>query len=190
MNTLTTVVVNLHHLADQVSVFIDSVRARYPFDLVTCFEPHLLGTGASTKRYGRRYATGAFLVGYADTLIKHDLRSFLTMHAEQGPVFGSLLVFHSPEPHQSGIVRMDDHGFIGGIEEKPEKPSTDLAFAGFGVLERSLLDIDCQGQDLVRDYLGRASQVPRGLYGIPCGGQVVDIGTPRRLADAERWRAE
>ena len=50
----------------------------------------------------------------------------------------SILVFKSKTPETGGVVEVDDDDFIINIEEKPEKPKTNLVADGLMALDGSI----------------------------------------------------
>ena len=62
-----------------------------------------------------------------------------------------MLVAEVPDPQRFGIVELDKNFFVKGIEEKPEKPKTNLASCGFFVFTPEIFEYE-------------PSQGPKGEY--------------------------
>ena len=178
------VLVNTHHLADQVGAH---VAQRFTFPAVRLsHEPVLLGS-AGTLLANRDFVADEdmFLVVYADNLTDFDLRVLIDAHRAGGTI-ATLSVFRAPRPSQCGIVDLDGDLIVGFVE-KPEKPPSDLANAGMYAFHPSVLaeiplspprDI---GFDLLPRLMGRMKAVQLS----DCS--FLDIGTTAAL---ERARSE
>lgn len=181
------VVVNTHHMAAEVRAFCDG---RHPLDVTVTYEPSLLGS-AGTLRANRGFVEGApyFAVGYADTYVHASLMPLIARHERQSPI-ATIGLFEPPDPHQAGIVTLDERGMVTSFEEKPARPRSTLAFAGVligapGLIDRIPERVPCDlGADILPSLIGV-------MAGAVVDGLVCDIGTPEtyaavnaRMADA------
>jgi mannose-1-phosphate guanylyltransferase len=178
------VLVNTHHLADQVA---DHVAGRTTGPAVhLAHEPVLLGSAGTLLR-NRDFLDGedVFLVLNSDNLTDFDLRLLVDAHREGGAV-ATLTVFRTPRPSECGILEVVD-GRVVGFVEKPAAPRSDLANAGMYAFGPEVLDEIPDslprdvGFDLLPRLVGRARAVSIG------DSWFLDIGTPQAL---ERARAE
>lgn len=181
---VTEVLLNTHHLGDQVQAYVRARAARGALPRVTLFhEPVLLGS-AGTVAANRAFVRGErrFLVIYADNLTDMDLRDFVAFHDAHRSDFTTGL-FETPEPRQCGIATLDAHQRIVAFQEKPERPTSTLANAGLYLATPSLFDLIPPnaytdfGFDVLPRLVGR-------MYGYRIPGFYSDIGTPARLAAA------
>ncbi len=208
------VLVNTHHLAEQVRAYVD--RRAEPLPHVTLFhEEELLGS-AGTVAANRKWLgeDDAFLVVYADNLTDVDLREMIRLHDEKtkpdcpritqidtdnessSPIrvhpchpWATIALFHSPAPSQCGIAELDLDGRIVGFVEKPEHPVSDLANAGIYVMQREVLDL-IPNKPIADFGFDVLPQLVGRMYGYEINGFFVDIGTLERLEFAKRvWRS-
>ena len=180
------VVVNLHHLPEQVLEHL--ARREGPPTVHTVSEPELLGS-AGTLRANRGFVEGEelFLVVNADNLTDFDLRGLVEAHRAGGAV-ATIAVFRSPRPSACGVVEVVGD-LVTGFEEKPAHPRSDLANAGLYAFDPQVLDLvegppprDI-GFDLLPGLVGRARALDLG------DAYFADIGTPDALARADRdWK--
>lgn len=179
------VLVNLHHLPEQVSDFL--VHTRLPLQVHKAYEPKLLGSAGTLRAHKDFVASeDAFLICYADNLTNCDLTALWTEHMQYRPVM-TMGVFMPPDAQACGIAELGPDGTLLGFEEKPEQPRGSLANAGIYVGSHEIfsslgdripLDI---GHDLVPKLLGR-------IRAVPIQGYLRDIGTPVAYALAqEEW---
>ena len=183
---VTDVLVNLHHLADQVKAHV--ARRRRPPAVRLCYEPTLLGS-AGTLAANRTFVAGEefFLACYVDNLTDFDLSVLVERHRSWGGL-ATLALMHTDEPHAKGIVELDADGIVASFEEKPEAPKSDLANAGIYAFAPSVIDSIAKspadiGYDLLPQLVGKAQ-------GFVIDAYLRDIGTPGAYAAAEReWAA-
>jgi histidinol-phosphate phosphatase family protein len=177
------VLINTHHLRDQVQDYITRANARGGQEVVEAFEPQLLGS-AGTVTSHRAFADAAdeLLLVYADNLSDVDLPAMVAYHRSHGdPV--TMLLFRAFDPRACGIVELDGDGRVADFAEKPEHPRTNLANAGVYVVSAAAFRemADAHGVDLGHDVLGRFVGRMRGWVH---QGYHIDIGTHEALARA------
>lgn len=181
---VTSVLVNTHHLADQVGRFAESARAP-GFDITLFHEPELLGT-AGTVWANRAFLAGEpeFLVIYADNLTNADLSKFVQYHRDKRSPF-TMGLFETPAPEQGGIAVLDADGRVAEFVEKPKQPRSNLANAGMYLAGPALFDLLPQkpfmdfGFDILPLMVGR-------MFGYRIPEYYCDLGTPERLERARR----
>lgn len=181
------VLVNTHHLADQVAAHVAGRGSDPPVRLL--HEKTLRGS-AGTLRAARDLLAPDpwFLAVNADNLTDYDLRDLVEAHAGFGGS-ATITAFHAPRPSECGILEVDESGCLVGFEEKPAEPRAFLANAGLYAFGKDVLDLiegpeprDI-GTHLLPRLVGRAQVVSIGE------AYLRDIGTPEALAEAQStWR--
>ncbi len=196
------VLINLHHLADQVKAFLQERQRRAANNLkvVWVWEEVLLGSGG-TIWANRDFVADeeTFLIVYADNLTDMDLKDMLADHQgrrEKDCVL-TMGLFHTQNPSACGIAELDGRGKILSFVEKPPHPATNLANAGIYVASRRLFDFfpaavnqrqDPAVLDLGHDVLPRLTGK---MYGYRIKGYLRDIGTlAAYYAAQEEWPLE
>lgn len=182
---ISDVLVNTHHLADQVRDHIAAINAKGGLRVTEAFEPALLGS-AGTLHANRGWADDAdsIVVIYADNLSTIDLTDLVAFHTGQNAPM-TMALFHTPYPSQCGIATLDAQGTITAFVEKPEQPQSDLANAGIYVMDADLwravadLNVFDFGFDVLPRYVGQ-------MQGYPFDGYHRDIGNPASLDQANR----
>ncbi len=144
------IIVNTHHLADQVTEFLDHYRRRYGcagLTLAVSKEEQLLDTGGGVQRAGWFFDDGKpFVVHNVDVLSDLDLRRLLEVHRNSGAI-ATLAV---RERKSARYLLFDAGGGLCGwqslqtgekrMARAAEGPVTPLSFMGIQVISPALLD--------------------------------------------------
>jgi NDP-sugar pyrophosphorylase family protein len=186
------IAMNLHHLPDVVTAHFGDGSA-FSISLTYSIEDALLGTAGGIKRLASFLDDDVFVVHYGDVLTDLDLTGLVAFHASRPrrPCL-SVTLYRVTNPHECGIVALDDGARIVRFQEKPAPDSVfdNLANAGVLVMDHQFLahvpsDQTC---DLGRDVFPRFLSLDVPMYGwpIPPRTFLVDVGTPERYAHACR----
>ncbi|MDQ3894311.1 MAG: nucleotidyltransferase family protein [Actinomycetota bacterium] len=182
------VVINAHHLADQIEAFIDGYRG--PLELVCVREQRLLGTAGGVRNALPHLLPGPFLVLYGDVLVDAPLAPLVAIHRRERAL-ATLAVHEASSAEGKGVVDIDACGRVVGFVEKGdggEGEARVLINSGVYVVEEELVSSLPEGVrlDFGHDVLPDA--VRRGwpvfVHRLP--SPVVDVGTPEGLALARR----
>jgi len=178
------ILINTHHLADQVRDHIKQTNKTRSLNVVEAYEPQLLGS-AGTVHANKDWASDAqdVLIIYADNLSDADLADLLAFHRGHSDPL-TMMLFHAPNPTQCGIATLDGDDRITHFVEKPETPESDMANAGLYVVDaQTWCDIaDMNVFDFGFDVIDRYAGHMRGFIH---SGYHRDIGTHTALAAAE-----
>jgi mannose-1-phosphate guanylyltransferase len=176
------VLINTSYLAETVKQYIKDHSRGLSIKVV--YEETLLGSGGTIKN-NWDFVEGeySFFVFYADNLTDINLNNMVEFHGRHQKDL-TLAVFKVPNPQECGIIEMDDDSSIISFIEKPEKPVSDLAFAGIILSRPGLMDFfpDKDVFDLGHDVLPK---VIGNATGYIMDDYLLDIGTPEKLAQAE-----
>lgn len=181
------ILVNVSQHAALVERFLNERRCRARVTLVQEAAPR--GT-AGTVRDQRSFVGDSeeFWVFHSDNLTNVRLGPMIAAHRAHDALL-TVGLFRAPDPTAAGIVLMGPDATIERFEEKPARPSSDLANAGIYLARRALLDELPRGNGLLdfgHDVLPRLAGRMRG-YVIP--EFLADIGTPLALERAtQAWR--
>lgn len=181
---VTSVLLNTHHLADQVSEYVES-HALPGLEVILSYEPKLLGT-AGTVMAHRSFVKGEknFFILYADNLTDMNLTDFHDFHCRKSSPF-TVGLFRTPHPESCGIATCDAEGRIVQFVEKPHNPSSNLANSGLYIAGPDVFDLIPRkpfvdfGYDVLHLMIGK-------MYGYTIEGFFRDLGTPERLEQARK----
>jgi mannose-1-phosphate guanylyltransferase len=179
---ITNVLINTHHLSEQVVKFINSVDT--PLEVQLSYEKELLGS-LGTIIYNKNFYKDdeSVLVINADNLTNMNLSRFIECHLSHN-LDASIGLMETENPSECGIVEMDFDNNIIGYEEKPIIPKTNISNAGvylFNTIIFRNLEASCVlndiGNDLLPNLVGRS-------YGYLLDEFLIDIGSLSALEKA------
>jgi mannose-1-phosphate guanylyltransferase len=155
----TRIVINDHHLANQIERYIGSER--WELEVQVRVEPEILGTGGGIKNCADLFRDApSFCVINADIYHSFDLRAVLRYHAEENNL-ATLVLCDDPRFNQVGI---DEEGRIISIRGQAVKKSLSpvhvLTFTGIHLISSRLLDFMPSAKffDIIRFYIDLASR--------------------------------
>jgi len=143
------VLVNTHHLPEQLSAYLVGKNATGRFEVRETYEPTLLGSAGTITANadfvpreresgsGGSGGAGEVLIIYSDNLSNVDLAKFLAFHRSHGDPF-TMLLFRAQFPEKSGIAEVAPDGKVLSFIEKPKQPKSDLANAGMYAMSAAM----------------------------------------------------
>jgi NDP-sugar pyrophosphorylase family protein len=181
-------IVNLHYLPEKITGYFGD-GSKFGVRMTYSFEPELLGTAGAVKKMAAELANGPFLLFYGDNLLRLRVAPLVEFHRARRAV-ATLALFESAEPWTGGVVETDATGRVTRFVEKPDRKtiSTNLINAGIYVLEPAVLDSIPAGQfcDFGKQVFPQLLADRQPVYAMKPHAYIRDIGTPERLAAAQR----
>lgn len=178
---VTEVLINLHHLPDQVRAHVNAINT--PIKVTFYFEATLLGS-AGTLKINADFIKNedCFYIIYADNLTSIHLKDLYQFHKSQQHPF-TMALFVSDTPSHCGIAALDDKGTVVDFVEKPASPKSNLANAGIYIASPSVIALipEKNPADIGFDLL---PQLVNKMSGWKTNSYLIDIGTPENLAKA------
>jgi mannose-1-phosphate guanylyltransferase len=181
-NGIERVVVNAHHLADQVQDF----AAAYPQadDITVLVEPQLLGTAGGVRNALAYLGEDPFVVLYGDVITDEPIAPVLERHRGRHAA-ATLTVYPSREVEGKGTVELDHDGLVRAFHEKTSSGSETEAYvnAGLYIVDPQLLrDLPAGVMlDFGHDVFPAAVERGERIAGHRLQAPVIDIGTPSML---------
>jgi mannose-1-phosphate guanylyltransferase len=180
---ITDVLVNVSRHASLVAQFVGNYTG--PIRISVVIEQEPCGN-AGTVRDNRAFVDGedSFFVLYSDNLTSADLSRLWQAHSAHAGVL-TVGLFETPWPEMAGIATLDREGRLTAFEEKPSRPTSNLANAGIYVARASVLDLIPEGPvvDFARDVFPLCAG---RMHGSHLAGYLLDIGHPAALERAAR----
>ena len=177
------VVINLHHLAEQIQSFVGDGRA-WGLRIHYSHETHLLGTGGGIQKASPYLLQGPFVVMNGDILLELDLNDVLRFHQSNNAQV-TMVLRRDPEVDRFGAIEIDGYNrvrqFLGKLPV-PDAPRKKLMFTGVHIMEPevfSCMPSQSAAFSIVDVYLDmlRAGQ---NILGYETRGFWTDLGTRAR----------
>ncbi len=140
---ITGIVINVHHLHQQITSFIQSQN--YPIEVTTRYEEKILGTGGAIKNVSDFIGDQPFLVINSDILTDIDIAAVSTLH-QQHPHPATLVMHDYPIFNK---VRIDENENIIDFSSKEKNISNGFscrAFSGIQILDPLIMDFIPENQ--------------------------------------------
>jgi MurNAc alpha-1-phosphate uridylyltransferase len=178
-----TVVVNVHHLGEQIAAHLDG-RARI------VREDRLLETGGSVKNALSLLGDGPYFILNGDGLWRDGSQPMLSrMEAAWDPArMDALLLLHPIETAIGGEAKDRGDYFLdadGRAHHRGSAASAPYMFASVSICDSRLFRDSPDGSFSLLKLWTRAEAAGR-LFGIVHDGDWFHVGTPQALAEAER----
>ncbi len=178
---ITDILINLHHLADQVRSYVEARPDSQNITLV--YEKELLGTAGTIRKNADFFKKEQVMVIHADNFCTADLKKFIVAH-DRRPAGTeiTMMTFITDQPESCGIVETNSFGVVTAFHEKVASPPGNVANGAVYIFEPSVvkaittmtsapLDIS---RDVIPKYLGK-------IFAWPTNAIHIDVGTPRQL---------
>jgi mannose-1-phosphate guanylyltransferase len=181
-HSIDKILINVHAHAKVVREFLEGYNDG--IEICVSEEPLLLGSaGTLLKNRAWLGADSGFWVFYSDVLTNVNLERMLEHHKTCSQV-ATLGVCEVPDPKRCGIVTVDEKTVVREFVEKPQEPSSNLAFSGIIMSEPTLLDFIPNhipadiGSHVLPNLVGRMAAYRISDY-------LLDIGTPENYRAAQ-----
>ncbi len=175
------ILINTHHLHDQVAAFVNDLKTDARIQLV--HEPRILDTGGAIANIRSFLDDAPFFVVNSDIVSDLDLKGLYRAHVTSSAF--ATLALHHYEPFNK--IRVADNGVILDFDT----PKTGLAFTGIQVLSPQIFKFfpDKEKFSSIDVYRSLTGQGAVKAY-LPPSFFWADIGTvPAYQETARRWTA-
>jgi mannose-1-phosphate guanylyltransferase len=183
------IVINAHHLADQIERFV--VAHPRSADIDVLLEPELLGTAGGVRHALPRLGEEPFAVLYGDVLLDEPLDAVRATH-RRARALVTITVYESDATEGKGTVEIMPDGCVAAFREK-----TGASMEGSTYVNAGLYVIDPRfmarlpsevpldfGQDVFPAALARVERIATHILAAP----VIDVGTLDALERARSVR--
>ena len=137
-NGIERIVINAHHLADQ----LESFAAEHPLaaDIEVVIEPELLGTAGGVRNALPHLGEEAFVVLYGDVIVDEPIGA-VSETGRRAQASATLTLYQTDEVEGKGTVQIAPEGTVSAFHEKTASHVDGHAYvnAGLYVVHPSLL---------------------------------------------------
>lgn len=182
------VVINLHHLHEQISAALGDgsgrgMRIRYSLEM-----PGILGTGGGIKRAEPMLSEGTFVVINSDILIDIDLSEVVSFHRRRGAV-ATMVLREDPDACRWGAVSVDEGMRVRSIVGRPAAADAhlrDFMFTGVHVMEPAVFQYMPDDGPFSSTGVTYPEMIAAGepVFAYLHRGYWTDLGTPERYESA------
>lgn len=180
------VVVNKHHLAQQLSAYVEAVPG---FDISVSDETEaLLETGGGVRKAFPFLGSAPFFVLNSDVIVRDNGPSSIRkMHARWQPEEMDILLLLHPVETAVGYAGSGDFHMekSGMLIRRTQGEAAPFLFTGVQLINPQLFDGMPEGAFSLNLLYDKAAATGR-LYGVTHEGQWLHVGTPDALAEASR----
>ena len=182
---ITDIYINTHYKAELVNIFLASLT-QYQSKIHLIYEPVLLGTAGTVKKYIDKFIQSELILIHADNYYSGKLNNLIGVHSRRHKSYLiTMLLFRTQEPHNCGIVTLDQNSTVIKYQEKQENPDGNLANGAIFIVGREVLE-SCGkwtenendfSRDIVPKYVGK-------ILGYEIDDFLIDIGTIKNYLKA------
>ncbi len=183
---VTTAVVNVHYLPEQLEAHLAARKGRPPETLVSDERGVLLDTGGGAKKALPLLGRGPFFVHNADSVWTEGAAPALTrMLRKWNPASMDCLLLLAPTATSIGYAARGDFSMDAeGRLARRTNEVVPFAFAGVSLCDERLFKDAPEGRFSLNLLWDRALAKGK-LYGVRLDGRWMHVGTPDALAEAE-----
>jgi MurNAc alpha-1-phosphate uridylyltransferase len=184
---VSTAIVNVHYLPDQLEAHLAGRGGKAPETHVTDERGVLLDTGGGTKKALRLLGKGPFFIHNADSVWSEGAAPALPrMLRRWNPATMDCLLLLAPVATSIGYNAKGDFamGPDGRLTRRKKAEPVPFAFAGVSLCDERLFKDAPDGAFSLNLLWDRALAKGK-LYGMRLDGRWMHVGTPEALAEAE-----
>jgi MurNAc alpha-1-phosphate uridylyltransferase len=179
---VSSVVINVHHHAEQVIAFVES-RQHFGIDVAFSHEPVLLDTGGGLKKVQELFVgESAFFLHNADIYCESDLGELLSQHQSQNSLATLAVMTRDSKRGLFMTSAMELVGWTG--EKSPPSPNAKkFAFSGISICTPSIFSYMPSSDtfSIIEPFL-TCARATHAVFGFEIDPSTwVDIGTPEQL---------
>jgi len=180
------ILINLHHLADQVRSYVQARPDSQNITLV--YEKELLGTAGTIRENADFFKEEQVMVIHADNFCTADLKKFIMAH-DRRPAGTeiTMMTFITDQPETCGIVETNSFGVVTAFHEKVKNPPGNIANGAVYIWEPTVVRVVAGSEKKTLDI--SVDVVPYFLERMITwlsDGVFIDIGTHQNLENASR----
>lgn len=179
------VVVNVHHLADQMQRHL--AQRKQPQIVISDERGLLLGTGGGVKKALPELGDAPFFHINSDTIWIDGVKPNLARLADAfDPAAMDALLLLAPTNGSIGYSGRGDFAMAadGQLRKRAEQEVAPFVYAGAAILSPALFKSTPEGELSLTTLFDRAAQARR-LHGLRMEGLWMHVGTPEAIASAE-----
>lgn len=186
---ITNIIVNLHHLGDQIRDHVGDGSDR-GVHIFYSEEPTLQGSGGGIREARDLLGSSTFVTLNSDTIIDIDLGVVLSAHRRSAAA-ATLVLRKDPQMEKFGLIQLEADNRIGAFlstqREGFAAPLEPYMYTGVQILEPEIFAYmpDSGPFSITEVTYPKMLRAGLPLFGFPFDGPWLTVGTPAELEIAE-----
>jgi NDP-sugar pyrophosphorylase family protein len=186
---ITDIVINLHHLGEQVPARIGD-GSSYGLRIVYSMEEKILDTGGGIKNAEPLLHNHPFVVINGDTIMDAPLDELIEAH-QRRKATATMFLRADPDAARYGIVRTDADSRVRSVLDRPPMPANagwhPYMFAGLHIFDPRVFTFmpSASAFSITRETYPLMIERGEIVLGIPGSWAWLTVDTPEALAAAE-----
>lgn len=177
-------ILSVCHMSDFIkSYYRDKLHS---LEIIFSCENEPLGTGGAVKFAEIFICSDPFLVMNGDSFCPVDMNQFIDFHNQKDALL-SMVIVESNDSKDFGQIILDDSQRIIRFEEKKKRNGKSFINAGIYLFKRDILSLIPPNIKYSLEYDLFPTLVGKKLYGFITKEKLIDIGTPERYEQAQRF---
>lgn len=184
------ILINTHHLPDQIVSFISTSPYRSIVSLV--HEPELEGTAGTLRKNISFFDSEDGLLIHADNFCAEGIQNFCSAHLNRPKnCVMTMMAFRTKHPERCGILKIDQNNVVTNFFEKEQYANNgNLANGAIYALSAKFIDNFDSTFDLVSDFSTEVIPKFMGqIFTYETKNFFIDIGTPESYAEANNFHS-
>lgn len=183
---ITDIVINLHHLGEQIEKKLGDGR-NWGLKISYSWEKTILGTGGGIRKSSELCNSSPLLVINSDILIDISLKEVIRFHKARGGIATMVVRHRPPESRHTPIEMEGDRVLKITRGESTNRNRQAYYFTGVQIIESQLIDLLPEGPScIIEGGYQRALSAGKSVHGMIHGGYWNDLGTPDSFQTAEQ----
>ncbi len=176
------VLINTHHLSEQVNLFLSKWESQH-MKISSFYEEKLLGTAGTLKKHISFFKEGIGLLIHADNFTNMNIRNLIASHKKRHEnTILTMATFKTHNPSSCGIVEIDKNNVLIDFHEKVRYPAGNIANGAIYAFDNEFLEYFSQVKMKTNDFSTEIIPMLKGRIQTSFTGDIfIDIGTPSSL---------
>lgn len=155
-------------------------------ELVFSEEKTPLGTGGALKKAEKLIRSNHFFVLNGDSFANFIPENFLNFHKKK-KALASILLRKILNGKEYGEIKMDKNSRVLRFNEKNYNAKSCLINAGVYIFDKKVFEIMPVTRNFSLEYDLFPKLIKMGIFGYKYSGFFIDIGTPKRFREAQKY---
>ena len=178
------IILSVGYKKEKIIDYFNSLGKRNDCHMLFSQEDELLGTGGAVKRALSLVRGKTFLTLNGDSLANVDFKEMLKFHKSKCSACTVAVSKAGENKSESGSISLSDDLRIIEFQEKKDQSLAKYVNAGVYIIDKTICEFMPQKKQFSIEYDFFPKITSQECFGYSLKDLFIDIGTPKRLADA------